>query len=531
MRASMRLLLIGLSVLLLNFAFAPFNQFYLAWFGLASLLISFQGLKKLSAGFAIGFIAGFLFFLCSLTWMWHATFLGTLTLLIYLGIFWGTWGAILVASRATELLCGPLKQAILSLLTIASSFVMIEWARSWIFTGFGWIPLGQSQIPALALCQIAEFTGVYGVSFLLVLINGAVALWFIRAPMRSRGILTSIIAGIVLANFLLGSLMVAMPVSGRGPSVLVVQSNFAHGRGGEKLVTFDQQEEFHFRKTRETLREQKADLVVWSETVLPPMNIEARSRTKDPRLSTGIHEDLLKLVNEHMTSLVFGAYALLHFDGSATTADVRNSVYQYSHGQTGQARYDKIHLVPMGEIVPFKQSWPWAYNVFMKLAAYSVQYTINSGTIEDAKIFSLPTNSGEWKFITPICFEDIDGALIASLLRSPEGRRADFIVNITNDGWFNERQKWQHLQNAIFRSIENRVPMVRCCNTGVSAQVDPMGRMVEQIEPNREGVFVQELHVKSGTTFYTRYGDVFAWVCVGMTGLGLIFGRMRWVKG
>ena len=123
------------------------------------------------------------------------------------------------------------------------------------------------------------------------------------------------------------------------------------------------------------------------------------------------------------------------------------------------------------------------------------------------------------RFITPICFEDIDAGLVAKMLRGDSQKRADLLVNLTNDGWFKGAQNAQHLQAAIFRSIENRVPLVRGVNTGISAFIDSYGRVTDKIAARTEGTAVATVWLDSRYTLYTRLGDWFAWLCAIATAI------------
>lgn len=525
-----RIGLLVVSTLLLNYSFSPFNQFYLAWFALVPLLLVLKDVQGIFRAFFWGWLAGVLFFTASLTWMWHTTFAGTVTLIVYCALWWGLGASVTVCSNALHRISRSPVSAIIAIWIISCIWVAQEWIRVTLFTGFPWVPLGQSQSPFIQLCQIADITGVFGLSFCIVAINGAILVWVLRPAMKIRVASSGAVLLLVIAGSIYGSIRLSAETK-LGPRLMVVQPNFPHERGGKRIVTFDQLEKFHFDITRSALAADRADLVVWSETALPPMNLEARRMTKDKHLAFEIHDNLLSLVRANRTSLIFGAYALVKFTGDATEADIRNSTYFYSSQSNEQPRYDKIHLVPFGEIVPFKHSWPWAYRMFMKFAAYSVEYTISPGPSENPTIFELPTSSGRWKFITPICFEDTDGALIAKLLRPKmgEAKQADFLVNISNDGWFNQRQKWQHLQHAVFRCIENRVPMARSCNTGMSGFTDPFGREISMIEPNKEGVQFADLPMLAheSLTLYTRFGNVFAWMCTAVSAGAILFEFIR----
>jgi apolipoprotein N-acyltransferase len=135
--------------------------------------------------------------------------------------------------------------------------------------------------------------------------------------------------------------------------------------------------------------------------------------------------------------------------------------------------------------------------------------------------------------VTAICFEDMDGDLIRRMFKpGPDGhKRADLIVNITNDGWFKYNEMPQHLQFAVFRSIENRVPTARSVNTGISGFIDSMGRTSNLIPTNQIGTSVKTLALDDRITLYTRIGDVFAYICVAVTGLLIMVGMIqRWSR-
>jgi apolipoprotein N-acyltransferase len=326
----------------------------------------------------------------------------------------------------------------------------------------------------------------------------------------------------VLATALYGWFRISQTTATPGPRVMLVQPNFAHERGGARKVGWEDQTSYHFTETRRALalETNPVDLVVWSETVLPAMNTEARRRATDPRLARGVHDSLLALVRQHSTSIIFGAYSLLSFTSEAD-ADVRNSTYLYSAFRDDQPRYDKIHLVPYGESVPFKKSFPLLHKLMFQMAAYSVNYLITAGAFDDFRVFDLPTRESKsrWRFITPVCFEDIDGRLVSAMFRptsdAPNQKRADFIINISNDGWFKGNMRRQHLQNAIFRSIENRAPTARADNTGISGFIDSVGRIDSDslMTEDTTGVRTKQLQIDPRVTFYTRFGDALGAGC------------------
>ncbi len=215
-------------------------------------------------------------------------------------------------------------------------------------------------------------------------------------------------------------------------------------------------------------------------------------------------------------------------DGYLIAADRRNAAFFFDRtGTLSDQRQDKIHLVPFGEYIPF-QSIPPIYNLFVRLGPhYYADYVLTRG--QGTTVFSLePGSAGaSVRFIVPICFEDIVPSMVSRMLFAQGTKRADFLVNITNDGWFRAGQMPQHLQAALFRSIENRVPTARSVNTGVSGFVDSVGRVGTTIPAGTEGFAVAQLVLDRRVAPYTRLGDAFPVACVAITGAAIIVWIVR----
>jgi apolipoprotein N-acyltransferase len=184
--------------------------------------------------------------------------------------------------------------------------------------------------------------------------------------------------------------------------------------------------------------------------------------------------------------------------------------------------YDKAHLVPFGEYVPFKQSLPWLYGLLHGFTPYDYDYSLTPGA-HDQKPFVLPYNGGEARFQAPICYEDAMPYRVREMVRSDNPARAkavDFLVNISNDGWFNGSVELdQHLALCAFRAVENRVPIVRSVNTGISAIINPEGRIEEVVQKDGRrryiiGEIVGRLTLDDRAAPYTRLGDMFAYGCL-----------------
>jgi apolipoprotein N-acyltransferase len=160
------------------------------------------------------------------------------------------------------------------------------------------------------------------------------------------------------------------------------------------------------------------------------------------------------------------------------------------------------------------------------MSPYPEEYTLTAGSPDALTVFELKP---DWRFVTAICFEDMDGELVRRMFKpGVDGRkRANFIVNITNDGWFKYNEMPQHLQAAIFRSIENRVPTARSVNTGISGFVDSLGRTRGLIPAGQEGTSIATLELDSRVTVYSRVGDLFAYACALITAMLIPLGLLR----
>jgi apolipoprotein N-acyltransferase len=281
------------------------------------------------------------------------------------------------------------------------------------------------------------------------------------------------------------------------------------------------------------------NLAVWSETMMPPLNREAIQEEYDT-LHSAVGQEMHDAVEaisalaaaEHVGVLAGGhfwdKFTMTKFDDATVEfpAEQRNTSYLFEPDGTfgdriGQ-RYDKLHLVPFGEYIPLRHTF--LYQLFLALGPkYYSAYELVPGLDNGLTVFSLQDAAGvaRWRFVTPICFEDGDARVCSAMMRpGADGKkRADFFVNITNDGWFPANQNVQHFQLAIFRAIENRAPMARSVNTGISGFIDSVGHVANTLAVRTAGTSVMQLQLDSRLTLYTEYGDFFAWMCVAAAGV------------
>jgi apolipoprotein N-acyltransferase len=445
--------------------------------------------------------------------------------------------------------------------------------------GFAWFALGHSQAPhsdgdaAGRLVQIADMFGQWGVSFLVAMTNGLIVDFMLRPLVKAnaagvRRTSRTIRGGLVLwmvailAAWGYGSfrLQQADKTTSPGPVIAVIQTHVPQDNKvfpTPEQVADDWQRMvlLTYEAAGEAMRQkQKPHLLVWPETMVPvALNDEALRHYE--QLGTGSHEfapAISRIARDLSANLLVGAHAnrdwrtvsLPNGRQVQLPAERYNSVYHFTPDGVRQPhRYDKIHRVPFGEYVPWVDHWPWLKRHFIRLLTpYSMDYSLREG--QSYTVFELPNPDDPrgalappWRAVTPICFEDADPAVTRKLIFSDGGKRADVLVNVTNDGWFaGTDQPWQHLQIAVLRSVENRVPTARSVNTGVSGFIDSSGRIGPLMRRNGsatqiDGSAYTQVKLDSRVTLFSQLGNGPVVVMTGLTlalaALGLVRQRAR----
>lgn len=541
------------SSVLLWLSFPPAGQFYLAWVALVPLLCRIHFTKRTPSAACYGYATGLLFFLFGFHWLCFATTGGYIVVCLILSLYWALFAALTHRYRRF----GPVAYSF----AFAIAFASTEYLRGVVLGGFPWLNLGHTQSPFLLICQIADVTGVAGITAWVAMINACVARLLIgiyekrlAAPSRdtpgasrreslsshpnpipahqARGpetVLAQIIVPIVITLCLLGYGLwrnSQITVEASTVSIALVQSNHIHTPDGEKTVTQQEQIDYLLQKSR-TIN--NVDLIAWPETTMPPLNVEART---EPGLGGAAFfnqtlEQIGTLAQDRNAAIVTGGYFVGGFKGEMgkrKATDIRNSVYVISRNRELVGRYDKVRLVPFAEWLPFQDSESVLHRLMSRFAtaSYAGGYHLTPST--ELKVFKMPGV----RVVTPICFEDTIAPLVRRFFAPDERvslKRADLILNISNDGWFNAAEKQLHLQIAVFRSIENRVPAARVSNTGQSASIDSNGRIVETLPAFSEGILISTCRLDPRVSFYTCYGEAFAWLCLigSVVFLGLSF--------
>lgn len=483
-------LLSCLSGILLVFSFPNIDLESTAWFALVPLFFSIEG-KGLFHSFTLGFFAGFISFIGILYWIIVAvhtygnvplilSIFILLLLVIYLSLFIGTFA----------LLYSFIKLHFGFKMIILAPFlwVSLEYLRSFLLTGFPWACLGYSQYLNLPFIQLADLTGVYGLSFVIGLVNITLYLtihqWSKRRfPYREVLITALILTGVLTYGYWKTGAIDRQMAKEAWLKIGLVQGNI------DQSIKWDASSQKETLKVYEKLSlkvaQGKPDLIIWPETATPFFFQEAKE-----------HQPvILDMPRKTNAFLLFGSPSYKIERGKVNHY---NSAYLVSPSGEIVGRYDKIHLVPFGEYVPLSGLLFFIGSLGEGIGDFK------SG--KEVVNLSLP----RCRFGVLICFEIIFPDLCRRFVK--EG--ADFLVTLTNDAWFGRTSApYQHLSMAVFRAVENRVSIARAANTGISALIDPKGKIVEQGGLFREEAMNGRIRLMKGKTFYTLYGDVFAWIC------------------
>jgi apolipoprotein N-acyltransferase len=488
------ILLSLLSGVLLILSFPNFDLEFLVWFALVPLFYSIEG-KGRFHGFRLGFLTGLISFLGILYWIIVAVHTyGTvplipsalilLLLVVYLALFIGAFTFLI---RLIQIRSG-----LQTILFTPLLWVALEYLRSFLLTGFPWANLGYSQYLNLPFIQMADITGAYGLSSVIVLVNATLFCLLRQWRKRTFPLKEAVITVVILLVFLIyGYLKISMVdrQTAQDPqlSIGLVQGNI------DQSIKWDESFQKETLKIYERLSfkvvEGKPDLIIWPETATPFFFQDAKEYQP-------LVFDIPKKTNAF---LLFGSPSYKVQKGKVNHY---NSAYLVSRAGEVVGKYDKIHLVPFGEYVPLQDLLFFIGSLGEGIGDFKSGKEIFN--------FSLP----QGKFGVLICFEIIFPDLSRRFVK--EG--ANFLVTITNDAWFGRTSApYQHFSIATLRAVENRVFVARAANTGITGFIDPKGKIVKQ-----GGIFTEEamngmIRLSSRKTFYTLYGDVFAWVCSGFS--------------
>jgi len=466
-----------ISGVLLALAFPKFNLWPLAWVALVPFFLALKNAKTWQSSALAGFLFGAVFFGIHLFWVtalfrfagwWVVT--GWVGLMLFQALFMGVFALASYFLLSTiYLIAGrhgfqrPSSQFLVPFF-VSLLWTFIEWLRLQGLFGLSAGAVGYSQAAFLPLIQIASFSSVYGVSFLVVLIN-AMFVEVIRKPATERrGFLLAIILLFVLVlsygfYVLSGSREVDSQASRKLPKLALIQPNIDQKDKMDYAQVFPVYE-IQAELTRQAAAE-KPDVIIWPETAVFAYLL------RDPVLWPRFQA----LIKETKTCLVVGT----PYHDSLRNK-IFNSIVSFSNSGEIIARFDKEHLVPFGEYLPFK---PLLFPLLKGTGYFNQNY--------DPANFSEPFFVRDLKVAPAICFESTFPALIAARVEPATA----FILTVTNDAWFGtSAAPYFHLNNGVFRAIENRKYFVQVGNTGFSAVIDPYGRILKQSRLNKREIVI-----------------------------------------
>lgn len=480
--------------LLLILAFPKTDVWILSWFALIPLFICLNNAQKFSDAVLRSYVSGFVFFVGTLYWLVHVTLPGMLMMAAYLAVYFGIFGAVYWWARRYSFLQ--------RLFFLPSAWVVLEFVRAHLMTGFSWSTLGYSQYKNLLMIQVADLTGVYGVSFMIVLVN-----YWLQEVVRQQAVEKKlntekefILAGLIVVGVLSAAIgygfwsrQEATPAD--RSKIAIVQGNIPQELKWSKAAWPLILEKYMLLSEKAAV--EKPDLIIWPETAFPGFVWE-------------VPEDMEKLkafVAEKNIPLLFGLVSM-------EAKKYYNSAILLSETGEVKEQYDKMHLVPFGEFIPFGGHFP-----FLRELIALDDFTAG----KKFTLFPLEASLGPQvlrykKFAVLICFEDS----VEGIARRFTQEGAHVLVNITNDAWFKDTNApFMHLQASVFRAIENRRPVVRSANTGVSCFIDSRGKVKSYLQDNAgkrtfiTGYAVGEVELRFDETVYTKFGDIFTYLCFG----------------
>jgi len=496
-----------LSGALLTAAFPPFGESEAAWMALVPLLLVARHCRPRRA-LRWGFAAGGVFWLAALSWLltlsrtggpWPLVMLGWILLAAYCALYTGAFAGLVAWMAARTRDWPPAAAQACFLVATPVLWVGLEFSRSVLFTGFPWNALGVSQYRNVAIVQLAAWGGVYAVSALLVFVNAALTLMALRVAnafrrRRQSRISVALAAGLVVwALCTAGGMRAVRRIDaqrGAATEVVVAALEPAVPQLKKWPPRFATMIQDRLRRGTELAAGPRTDLVVWPETAVPG------AVGGDPRTAAFIRD-----MAGHGTPILAGAMEEAVVNGDTV---LYNSSFLFLPDGRVADRYRKMHLVPFGEYLPFEDRVPWIKNLA------PLGFSCRPG--RRMTVFALPVASAPEPvaFSVLICFEDT----MPDLARRAARAGARFFVNQTNDAWFDgSAGPEQHLSHCVFRCVENRLPAVRCANTGVTAFIDRAGRIdaLRRENGGEPGFKLDRLFAPpagASPTPYRRFGDL-----------------------
>jgi apolipoprotein N-acyltransferase len=515
-------LLIVLSSLLQILIFPLPGLYVLSWVAFAPLIVALlrarpagaleiDGAINLQAAkpgqaFLLAYVSGILWYAGTCYWIYNTmheygglsvplALLALFLFCLYLALYHGLFGLLL------SLAVDSGRDNRRALVAAPFLWVAVELARTRV-TGFPWNLLGTAQVDNISLSRITTWTGVSGVSFEIMLVNVAVAAAFL-VPRKKRR--TLLIASVAAAAVLQAGRLVEAPALPADHAALLVQENIsvqanwtrdAFERTLRELTDLSAKASTTGPPSAD-LTHSKVDFIVWPESPAPFF-------ASDPLFRNPLSE-MARSTNTWVVTGAIGSTPIMQ--GGKSASQIFNSAALVSPSGDWTARYDKVHLVPFGEYLPFPQLFAFAGGLTKEVGEFQ------SGASR------APLDAGNTRLGVFICYESV----FPGEVREFANQGAQVLVNLSNDGWYGDSGAYaQHLNQTRMRAIENDRWILSATNTGVTASIDPYGRTVARLPRKERSALVAPYALTSVTTFYTRHGDWFCWLCAIISAGALI---------
>jgi len=541
----------------------------LAWVAMVPLILAASPDANPRRLFIISYIACLGYWMVSLHWLVPVTIAGWLVFCFYTAFLWPVLVLCLRWCRRKRL---PL------FIAAAILIVGVERMQGIFLGGFFWRFLGHSQYRNITIIQIADIFGAGGVSFLIAMVNGLIAELILaayqmtedrrqktdsRRPRSLSSVLRPLLSVPLVAAAVVGAVLYGRwRISQEsqcvrpGPMAASLQSNVPQS----VKRSFESSEDLFdgLMEQSKAAVKAKAELIVWPETMVQATLNPEVLRLLDPTHSWNIFDKRLSEHAKGSAYLLVGAYGgtpQITNDFRINLVEKFNSAFLYDkNGHKAKEVYSKIHLVPFGEVLPLRKKLAWFYELLMKLKfiPYNFDYSLDYGT--EYTVFKMTAADAEqketaYKFGVIICYEGTVPAIAREFALDEQGKKkVDWIVNISNDGWFvrfddgkvlPSAELAQHAAVYAFRAVENRLAILRSVNTGISCLIDSTGRIRDGYEAGTlpkaamarmgmAGWFMDRIPVDSRTTFFSKYGewlDFCCELCVILLIIGLIWAK------
>ena len=572
------MLLLAISAGMLTVIQAPIGWAFLAWVAYVPFALACRpripGRKLVWLSFGVGF----LYWLGNIYWITPITLIGWLGMGFYLAWFWPLLAISVHFCRV---------RGIPMFLALPILVVGAERLHGFPMGGFFWRFLGHSQYANLAVIQVADLVGAAGVSFVVAMVNGLLAdlaIFWRSGRLREHdsskhripyGLVLGPVATVIVVAAVVGYGHWRLDQTGEylkeGPRVAAMQSNVPQSvkkSFSKRGQLFDD-----LMVDSKAASKTGVDLIAWPETMVQGL-LEPRLwpvLVADVNDDKAFHQALCDHAKDNAYLLVgaLGGKVLRNPAGELYLGSY-NSAYLYRpDGTRDPQRYDKIHLVLFGEYTPFRRTFPWLFKQLGKFLpeGYNVEYSLEHGQNYTIFDMAVPISRGDPNSAAPvvnsqsdpaspyhfgviICYEDTVPYVARTFTLDEQGRkRVDWLVNISNDGWFVRFKKDpervlpstelpQHAAICAFRAVENRLPILRSVNTGVSCLIESTGRIRDGYLAASDGFpakamdrtgltgwFSDEMPIDTRVTFYSRHGEWFADTCSAIL-VAVVFGPL-----